>query len=124
MVLFRPPSSFACQRYQAYVGRALACEYGPRHETVAQFALPLRKGVRAFPVERKLVVVGVMDRLVGVAEMDWDRRAFRLLNVGKLRQFTPTLGRSTRQTFGVRGAGVCRHVPHVRLVADMFLPDA
>ena len=47
-----------------------------------------------------------MDGLVGVAEMDWDRRAFRLSTLGKLRQFTPTLGRSTRQTFGVRGAGV------------------
>ena len=32
-------------------------------------------------------------------------RALRLLTLGKLRQFTPTLGRSARQTFGLRGAG-------------------
>ena len=35
-----------------------------------------------------------------------DRRAVRLLMLGKLRQCTPTLGRSLRKTLGCRIAGV------------------
>ena len=94
------------ERHQTYVGRALAREDGPRQEVLAQFALPLRKGGRALPVERELVVLGVMDGLAGVAEAVRDRRALRLLTLGKLRQFTPTLGRGLRETFGFRIAGV------------------
>ena len=97
---------FLVERHQTYVGRALAREHRPRHEAVAQFALPLRKGGRAFPVERELVVLGVMDGLAGVAEVDRDRWALRLLTLGNVRQFPSTLGRITRQTFGLRGAGV------------------
>jgi len=94
------------ERHQTYVGRTLASEHGPRHEVLAQFALPLRKGVRAFPVERELVVLGVMHGLAGIAEAVRDRRAVRLLMLGKLRQCTPTLGRSLRKTLGCRIAGV------------------
>jgi hypothetical protein len=47
-----------------------------------------------------------MDGLVDVAETNGDRRALRLPTLGNLRQFTPTLGRSARQTFGLRGAGL------------------
>ena len=47
-----------------------------------------------------------MDGLAGVAEAVRDRRALRLLTLGKLRQFTPTLGRGLRETFGFRIAGV------------------
>ncbi len=38
--------------------------------------------------------------------MGGDRRPFRLVTLGKLRQCTPTLGRSLRETFGFRIAGV------------------
>ena len=113
------------ERHQTYVGRALAREDGPRHEALTQFALPLRKGVRALPVERELVVLGVLDGLAGVAEAVRDRRALRLLTLGKLRQFTPTLGRGLRETFGFRIAGVLEVTfRDVRPVVDMFLPDA
>ena len=94
------------ERHQTYVGRTLASEHGPRHEVLAQFALPLRKGVRALPVERELVVLGVMHGLAGIAEAVRDRRAVRLLMLGKLRQCTPTLGRSLRKTLGCRIAGI------------------
>ena len=46
-----------------------------------------------------------MDGFAGVAETDGDWRALRFLTLGNLCQFTPTLGRNTRQTFGLRVAG-------------------
>ena len=71
-----------------------------------EFALQLRKGLRALPVERELVVLGVMNGLAGIAEAVRDRSALLLLMLGKLRQCTPTLGRSLRKTLGCRIAGV------------------
>ena len=67
--------SLARRAAQTYIDRALAREHGPRHEAVEHFALPLRKGVRAFSEEHELVLLGVVDGLAGVAEIGGDRGA-------------------------------------------------
>ena len=112
------------ERHQTYVGRTLASEHGPRHEVLAQFALPLRKGVRALPVERELVVLGVMHGLAGIAEAVRDRRAVRLL-MWEAPPMHANVGPQPAQNVGLSDRGRSRrHVPRVRPVVDMFLPDA
>jgi len=73
--LFSTSVLLLVERQQTYIGRALAREHGPRHEAVEHFALPLRKGVRAFSEEHELVLLGVVDGLAGVAEIGGDRGA-------------------------------------------------
>jgi hypothetical protein len=59
---------------------------------------------------RELVVLGILDGLIGVTEADGDRRALRLLTLGKLRQFTPTLAavRVKRLASGLRAFSKAR----------------
>ena len=106
MQTIAPLSSSAVDYLITFNARAVAREHGPDHEAVAQLALPLGKGVRALPVEHVPVRLGIMDGLAGVAEVDGDRWALRLLTLGNLRQLTPTLGRNMRETFGFRVASV------------------
>ena len=116
---------FLVERHQTYVGRALAREHRPRHEAVAQFALPLRKGGRAFPVERELVVLGVMDGLAGVRRSGPGSAGPPSLDAGQRPRIPANAGPHYAPNVWPPGWGRSRrHVPHVQLVADMFLPDA